>query len=139
MLLALPLWPAQHRVQLVQLASIPQDLVMHALLVQLESSQPRLAHHRAQTVLLALHHRPAQHPHHRVQPVWPASIPQQVVNALNVQLESLELVEVQPLHAQAIFHVRLEHMPLQAPNRTQSLMKPSAPSALLDVMAQPQD
>ena len=135
-LLALHHRPAHHRVQLVQLASIQQDLVMHALLVQLESSQPRLAHHRAQTVLLALHHQPAQHPQHLVQPVWPASIPQQVVNALNVQLESLELVEVQPLHARAMFHVRLEHMPLQAPNRTPSLMKPSAPSALLENMAQ---
>ena len=136
MLLALPLRSAHHRVQLVQLASIPQDLVVHALLVQLESSQPRLAHHRAQTVLLALHHRPAQHPQHHVQPVWPASIPQQVVNALLVQLESLELVEAPPLHAQAMFHVRLVHMPLQAPNRTLSLMKLFAPSALLENMAQ---
>jgi len=41
-------------------------------------------------VLLALHHWPAQH---HVQPVWPASILQQVVTARSVQLESLELVE----------------------------------------------
>ena len=138
-LLALHHRPAQHRVQLVQLASIPRDLVVHALLVQLESSQPRLAHHRAQTVLLALHHRPAQHPQHLVQPVWPASIPQQVVHARGVQLESLELVEAPPLHAQAIFHVRLVHMPLQVLNRTRSLMKLFAPSALLENMAQQQD
>jgi hypothetical protein len=51
-----------HRVQLVRPASIPQDLVVNALLVQLESSQPRLAHLHAQTVLLALHHQLAQHP-----------------------------------------------------------------------------
>ena len=110
-LLALHHRTAHHRVQLVQLASIQQDLVVHALLVQLESSQPRLAHHRAQTVLLALHHRPAQHPQHHVQPVWPASIPQQVVNARGVELESSELVGAPPLHAQAMFHVRLVHMP----------------------------
>jgi hypothetical protein len=67
---------------------------MIALLVQLESSQQRLAHLNAPTVLLALHHWPAQHPHHRVQLVQLASIPQDlVVNALLVQLESLEQEE----------------------------------------------
>ena len=79
-------------------------------------------------MLLALHHRTAQH---RVQPVWPASIPQRVVNARGVQLESLELVEAPPLHAQAMFHVQQERELSRVLNRTLSLMKPSAQLARL--------
>ena len=49
--------------------------------------QLQLAHLYAQTVLLALPLWPVQH---RVQPVWPASIPQRVVHALLVQLVSIK-------------------------------------------------
>ena len=58
-----------------------------------------------------------------------------------VQLESSVLSQgLLLMLAQAILrHVRLVRMPLQAPNRTPSLMKPSAPSALLENMAQQLD
>jgi len=83
-------------------------------------------------VLLALHHWPAQHPHHRVQLVQLASIPQDlVVNALLVQLESLEQVEASLHLARVTFHVQQEGELSRALNRTQSQMKPSAQPARL--------
>ena len=61
--------------------------------------------------------------------------------AHHVQLESSVLSQgLLPMLARVTLrHVRLVHTPLRALNLTSSLMKPSAPSALLDVMAQPQD
>ena len=79
-------------------------------------------------MLLALPLWPAQHP---VQLVQLASIPQQVVHALLVQLESLELAEAFLHLARVTFHVQQERELSRVLNRIQSQMKPSAQLARL--------